>query len=221
MRRPRIVRRLVTLAVVLGLLAGLLAIADAIARHVSQDALAARARSATGAKTANVSVSGWPFLYDVLGRGKVAGIDIHLTGVPIGQVRLALLDVRLGNVTFSRSALFSDHLQLTSIGSAAVTAEVTASELSAVAGRTVHLLGDGTIEVAGLPAVAANAAVVENGTQVVISVSGVTVARLDFGRDKLVPACSMNVTVLAGRMEATCHVAPVPERVLRTVDAAA
>jgi len=148
MRRHRLTRRLVWIVISLAIVAGLLEIANVVALHMTEDTLAGRAMRATGAHSASVSLSGWPFLYDVVAEGKVDGADVHLTDVPVGQVQVKSLDVHLGQVAMSRHSFLADHaLQLTSVTSATVTAEVTASELSAAAGRTVKLLANGVIEV--------------------------------------------------------------------------
>jgi hypothetical protein len=222
MRRHRLARRLIRTVVSLAVVAGLLEITNVVALHMTEDTLAGRAMRATGAHSASVSLSGWPFLYDIVAEGKVDGADVHLTDVPVGHVQVQSLDIRLGQVAMSRRSFLADHaLRLTSVSSAAVTAEVTASELSAAAGRTVKLLANGVIEVPDVAGGITAAVQVEPGDEVVVSVDGVAVVHLDLGQDRLVPSCPLQVVVSAGTLKATCTLAPVPASVLTRVDAAA
>lgn len=217
----RRVRRLLWVAVPLALVVGLLAIADTVTRHVAQDALAGRARQASHASSASVTISGWPFLYDVLAQGQAPAVEVHLTSVPAGQIRLSSLDVRLNRVTISRHDLLGNQrLKVTSIDEATVTAVATAAELSAAAGRTITLPGNGVIRVDGANVEAAATVRVDPGDVVVVSVLSVPVLRIDVGHDPLIPPCPVHVAVLAGKMLATCTLKPIPHRILQEMSAA-
>jgi len=216
--RHRLLRRLVKLVVVLAVIGGLLEVADVVARHVADDTLAGRAKAATGASSAGVSISGWPFLWEVLVDGSVPGASVDLTAVPIGRLVVQDLDIELSDVDVDTGSLFSHRtVDLTKIGSIHVTATVTAAELSAAAGHTIRLLGHGDVEVV-VDGVAVPATVAVVGGHVLTIGEGSTrILDIDLSHSKLVPDCSMSLTITVGRLGASCSLSPVPARILAAI----
>jgi hypothetical protein len=212
---PRLARRLLVVAVVIVLLlVGL----DIGARVLAQDQIASRARTATGAATSSASIGGFPFLGHLLLQGTVPHLDVHLTGVPVGTLQLHDVDVVLTGTVVDRGALFGSrtvHLVRIAAGDATVT--VTAAELSNAAGQQVVLPGNGqaTVEVAGrqVPATV----VVVDGHLLEVRAAGVTLLSTDLRASPLVPDCGLVLTLGRGEATVTCHVAPVPARLVQTL----
>ncbi|MHB1924835.1 MAG: LmeA family phospholipid-binding protein [Acidimicrobiales bacterium] len=201
----------VLLIVVLGAVA-----ADFGAKRVAETAMADRAKQSTGASSASASIGGFPFLYDVLGRGSVDTVDLTLEEVPAGtSLTLQSVHVHLVKVAIDRQELIHKRkvtIQSIASGTAAVT--ISAPELTAAAGRTITLTSSGQIlvDVGGQRAQAS--ATMGAADVLDIDVSGVTVVSLDLARNPIVPACSFSLTVTGSAITATCTMTPVPPAVI-------
>lgn len=213
-RAPRGI--LLSLLVVVVILVGL----DMAGRVIAQDDLAGRAQATTGAQRASASISCFPFLWDLLVAGDVSGVRVRLAGVPVGALEVQELDVDLQGVRLDRAALAGHRqVRVRSIDAATAVVTVSAAGLSAAAGVPVALPGQGQVlvEVAGrmLPA----SLVVEPDDVLVIHVAGRTVLRADLATSPVVPDCAMAVHIGAGSLDVSCHVSPVPARVVQAVSA--
>lgn len=201
----------VLLIVVLGAVA-----ADFGAKRVAETAMADRAKQSTGASSASASIGGFPFLYDVLGRGSVDTVDLTLEEVPAGtSLTLQSVHIHLVKVAIDRQELIHKRkvtIQSIASGTAAVT--ISAPELTAAAGRTITLTSSGQIlvDVGGQQAQAS--ATMGAADVLDIDVSGVTVVSLDLARNPIVPACSFSLTVTGAAITATCTMTPVPPAVI-------
>lgn len=188
-------------------------------RVVAQDDLANRARADAGAQSASAAISGFPFLWHLLVDGDVPAVRVRLTDASAGDgLRFQHLDVDLRGVHLDRGALVSHHhVRVRSIDAATASATVTAAELTAASGVPVSLPGNGVIlvQVRGrtLPATLT----VEPGDVLVLDVAGRPVLRADLAASPLVPDCTMAVDVGAGAVQVSCHVAPVPLKVVQAI----
>lgn len=209
-------RLLVLLLAVLLLLVGL----DVGTRVVAQDEIASRAKAATGATSATASIGGFPFLGHLLLQGTVPDLRVHLTGVPVGgTLELQGVDVQLTGTVVDRGALFGRRtIRLVRIASGTATVTVTAAELSSAVGQPVALPGGGqaVVVVAGRPVPAGIRIVADHVLEVVVG--GVVLLRSDLAQSPLVPDCPLAVVIGTGALTVSCHVQPVP---VRLVDALA
>lgn len=207
-------RLLVTVAVVVAVLVGL----DFGVKAIAQSELASRAKSASGAQSASASITGFPFLWDLLGRGSISGVHLHLSEVPAGPLHLSAVDVRLTGTRIDRGALFSHrqvHVRSIDSGTASVT--ITDADLSAAVGDAVSLPGQGRVlvDVAGRH-VAATVRVLGDRL-LVLEVDGVPILQSDLTVNHLVPAATLAVSVGIGQLTVSCTVAPVPGSVVQAI----
>lgn len=213
------IKRALVGLVVLAILA---LVADLVATSVADHHLASRAKSQTGATAASVSLGSFPVLYHVLAQGEVPSVDVDLSGVPVGplrihEVRLALTDVRV-----SRHQLIADRrIKVTSVERAAVTADVTSADLSAAVGRPVRVTGDGQVQVdvAGVEATVTPR--LESNSELVIEVAGFSVLDVDLARVPVLSACSFALHPSPGQLALTCTVDPVPSSVVSVLSGSA
>jgi len=210
----RILRWLALVVVLLIVVAAVAA--DFGVKRVAETAMADRARQSTGASSASASLGGFPFLYDVLGRGSVDTVDLTLEEVPAGtSLTLQSVHVHLVKVAINRQELIHKRkvtIQSIQSGTAAVT--ISAPELSSATGHSITLTSSGQIlvDVGGQQAQAT--ASMGAGDVLDIDVSGVTVVSLDLARNPIVPACSFSLTVSGSAITATCTMTPVPPSVI-------
>lgn len=207
-------------AVLLSLLvlAAVLVALDIAGRVVAQDDLASRAQAATGAQRASASISGFPFLWHLVVDGEVSGAQVRLSEVPVGTLELQELDVDLSGVRLDRAALVGHRrVHVLAVDAATATVTISAAALSAAAGVPVAIAGQGQVlvQVAGR-AIPASVAV-EPGDVLVVEVAGRAVLRADLETSPVVPDCAMALHVGVGTLEVSCHVAPVPARVVHAV----
>ncbi len=191
---------------------------DVAARLVAQSELASRAKSASGAQSASASISGFPFLWDLLEEGDVHGVHLHLSDVPAGPLTLSDVDVQLTGTHIDRSALFSRRqVHVDSIDSGTATITVTAAALSTAVGDSVTLPGQGkvVVDVFGRQ-VAATVEVVGNH-ELVLDVDGVAVLQSNLNSSPLVPACDLAVSVGTGELSVSCTVTPVPGSLVQAI----
>jgi hypothetical protein len=204
-------RSVVPVLVVLALLVG----ADFGARQLADSQLASRGQKATSAQSADASVGAFPFLYHLLGQGRVARVDLHLHQVPIGPLRFDHVDVALSEVRISRNELFTQRrVRVTSIDRASVSATTTAADLTAATGVPVAIGADGSVTatVAGVQGRATLA--LANEHLLVLRVVGRSLLRVDLAANPLMPACAMTLAFATDEVTATCVVQPVPPTLL-------
>lgn len=193
---------------------------DFAAKRLAESALADHVRSDTHASAVHASIGGWPFLYDVLGRGSVPSVEVDLTEVPDGPLTFQSVDVDLSRVGIDRHRLWADRkVTLTGIASGAATLTITAPELSAVAGRTVTITASGQLELDLAGAEVPASVRIEPGDELVLSAAGVGAVTVDLTEAPIVPDCNLSLTVSAGGLSATCAMSPVPQPVIETISA--
>lgn len=203
----------VTVAVVLAVVVG----ADFALKAVAEHELASRAQRASGAQSASAGIRGFPFLWDLLVDGDVHGVQLHLSDVPVGALRLQQLDVSLAGTHIARSALFDKRqVRVTSIDSGTAAVTVTAADLSAAIGHTVSLPGGGRafVDEAG---VMLPATITVGSETLVVRVEGVPVLESNLSSSHLLAACALSLRIGAGALSVSCTMAPVPGSVVRSV----
>lgn len=216
------IRRLVYLLVIV--LVAILVAIDFGVRYLADHVVADRAKHSTGAQSSSASISGFPFLYDTLGQGRVHGVKLHLSDVPAGPgLVLQAVDVDLVQVSIDKHRLWADRkVTVTAISRATGTIDVSAPELSAVAHRTVTVASgpDGgnqlLVDVGAGRTVAATATIV-NRQFLQVAAAGIPVIEVDLGRTPVVQDCQMSMRVTATGVEATCTMSPVPAAVIAAV----
>lgn len=216
-RRP--VATLVVLAVVVAVLgAGV----DLAVRQAADSQLAARARSASGAASAEAAVGTFPLLYHVAAQGTVPRVDLRLDRVPVGPVTIHRLDVHLRRVAIDRNQLFGHRrVRVTGIDSGSATATLTAADLSAASGRTIVVPGDGTVDVVVAGQRIPAAADIAGGRTLELRYRGVRLVSVDLGRNRFLRDCALTLAFPPGAVEAGCTMTPVPPDVIAAIDGAA
>jgi hypothetical protein len=217
------IRRLVYLVVIL-VVAALVGL-DFGAKWLAARAVAAQAKRSTGATSGSASISGFPFLYDAIGQGRVQGLHVQLGDVPAGPgLRLQSVSVDLSQVRFDRHNLWAHRkVTVTSISRGTGVIDVSVAELTAVSGRTVTIGPAGPsgqpqvlVDLAGGRTVAATATIA-SGHFLQIVAGGVPVLNVDLARTPLVQDCAMSVRVTGSGVEAACTMSPVPPSVIAAV----
>lgn len=187
------------IVVILAILVGL----DFYARAATENTVASRVTSDTGAQSTGVSIHSFPFIWDVGVLGQVGGVDVVAHHVPVGPVVLDDVAVEAHNIDLDRGALFNSHqVRIKSISSAQVTVTLHLSDLFATAATRLGL----------------NVGV--RGHTLVVSAAGVTLYSVDLTRSPVIPACDFNSTPVASGYVLSCVVAPVPSSVIAALSRA-
>lgn len=195
-------------------------------KYLAEKAVANQAKHSTGAASASASISGFPFLYDTLVKGRVQGVDVHLSNVPAGASGLFLqtVTVDLTGVSLNRQHLVSHgKVNVTGITQGTGTIDVSAPELSAVAQHTITVgpqASDGSYPLLvdlGAGRTVTATATITAGHVLLVSAGGVPLLQVDLGRTPVVQDCSMSLRVTPGGVEAACTMSPVPPAVIAAV----
>ena len=190
-------------------------IGDLVARTAAQDQLANRAQKATDAQAASATIYSFPFLFRLLVEGSVSQIDLHLSDVPVGPLRLSAVDLVAHGTTIDRAALFSQHkIRVLTIDSAKATVVVTAAELSSAVGMPMALPGGGRIEMEVSGIFVPASVQFLNGDVLQVRAAGALVLSEDLSQSPLVPPCALALTVREDKITASCRIQPVPSSVL-------
>lgn len=177
---------------------------DFAARAGTQDLIASDVQKSTHSQSARVSISSFPFLYDVAAVGRVDHITIADHGVPAGPVRLDQVTLDATRVYFARRQLLEQHfVHITEVGRATVTI---VAHLSALEGSLAHRLG---VQVTA-----------RGSDRVAITAGGLTLLSLDLTRAPIIPACPLSVAHDGDTYTFSCTVAPVPGPVLAALSRA-
>ncbi len=202
------------------LLAALVVAADIAARIFVQDRLAGYVRASTGARSASARIESFPFLLHVVGSGTVERVDVTARGVPAGALRIDKVEVIARHVRIDRHDLVRDRrVVVGSIANADVTVWVTAAELTAVTGQAVSFSGSNALRVK-VDGVSLPLAVgIDNGHVLTLEAAGTRLASIDLATSGVIPTCHMLVESWAGELRMSCHVAPVPEKVIAALSA--
>lgn len=205
------------LLVVVGLLAF-----DLVATSIADHDLASRAKTSTGATAASASLSPFPVLYHVVAGGDVPRAKLRLTGVPVGPLRIHEVTLALSEVKVSRRRLIIDQrADITSIGRALVTADVTSADLSHAIGQQVRVTSNGEIDVKVAGVVVAVAPRLEGDSKLVVEVDGFSVLDVNLAAIPLVSDCGFSLHASPGQLQLTCTMNPVPSSIVNALSGSA
>src|SRR5437660_2982875 len=141
------------LLVALAIMVVVLVIGDFVAKAYAETQLRDRAENAVhSATSASASISSFPFTARLLLAGSVSEVHVRVGPVVAGRVTFASISVDLHDVHVDRNRLINDQqVQLTGLGRGTVTAELTDTEVSRLAGtRVTFAPGRVTVSAAGI-----------------------------------------------------------------------
>lgn len=171
--------------------------ADYGSRYATQSFVASAAKHSTRAQSVTVTISSFPFLWNVAVDGKVKRVDVVAKGVPAGAVTLNEVELVASDVVVNRGDLASGRIKLDSVASATVTITYDLSGVEAA-------LADGF----GVSAVATASQTIE------VVARGRVVDTIDLSKIPIVPDCPLQEAHVGNTYTFTCTVAPVPPPVL-------
>lgn len=217
------IRRVFTVAVLtFALVIGAIVVgADIGTRVFAQHQIADRAKASTGARSSAASISSFPFLYDLLVEGKANQVNVHLTEVPIGPLRISRVDMKANGVHLDVGYLV-DHqkTRIKSIDSADARLTLTAADLSSATGVQVTVAGNqvtASVAGVGIPVTVS----VAGGHILTLDVEGHRLFSFDLDLSPIIPTCQMQLTTASDALTLECQVSPVPPAVIAAVSAAA
>lgn len=222
---PRRHRPLRWVVVFLVLVAAVFFGANELATSTAQTQLASRAQAASGAASASATVGPFPMLAHLLGQGTVpqVSVTLHDVAFPVLQsivpglpdVLAQQVDVDLRDVHVSRSELIHKRkVVVTAIGSATISATVTASGLSSEVGLPVSLPGAGRVQVSVHGLTEAGAFRIVDRDTVELVAGGAVVSSVALRKGNLLPSCTMALTYAPGQVTASCTMTPVPASIV-------
>lgn len=194
------------LAVCLVLAAVLLVVADVVARHVAQRAVASRLELTQPGSQVSVRMSGEPFLWFLVDKGEVKNLDV--ASQDYGD--LASLQVHVSDLIVNRQQLLHGNLEAQSLRQLTVDATVDQSVVDQQTGVGLTL-GSGTVGYRGLnvPATATISAGAVHLTLGPLPALTFTVRQLtDLG-------CSGTATIVPGAVQLHCVTSAVPPALVK------
>ena len=191
------------------LVVAVLVVADVAARRVAEDQLRQRVVSRVQPDgPVDADISSFPFLGRLLLSGTVAEVKVSLTDLTVRGFTFASVGVELESVEIDRDALLEERrVALKSIGRGTAVVEVSADEISQLAGVPVQLeSGRARVRLNGqLVDVSARV----RGMTLVVEAGGVTLASVDIPPLPLV-GCLSGTEIRPGRLRLTCSIDEVP-----------
>jgi len=205
------------LLIVLAIVVVVLVAGDFVAKAYASSQLRDRAqRAVRGATSASSSISSFPFTGRLLVAGQVQNVHVRVSPVAAGRVTFSSVSVDLHDVHVDRNRLINDQqVQLTSLGSGTVTAELSDVEVSRLAGTPITFRpGRVTVSAAGVDVAASVQA-----TDGSLSFGGLRLPiRFRVPRAPLFPCDATRAVVKQGAVDLSCTVHDVPpELVGRTL----
>ena len=205
------------LLIALAIVVVVLVAGDFVAKAYASSQLRDRAqRAVRGATSASSSISSFPFTGRLLVAGQVQNVHVRLSPVAAGRVTFSSVSVALHDVHVDRNRLINDQqVQLTSLGSGTVTAELSDVEVSRLAGTPITFRpGRVTVSAAGVDVAASVQA-----TDGSLSFGGLRLPiRFRVPRAPLFPCDATRAVVKQGAVDLSCTVHDVPpELVGRTL----
>jgi len=205
------------LLIALAIVVVVLVAGDFVAKAYASSQLRDRAqRAVRGATSASSSISSFPFTGRLLVAGQVQNVHVRVSPVAAGRVTFSSVSVDLHDVHVDRNRLINDQqVQLTSLGSGTVTAELSDVEVSRLAGTPITFRpGRVTVSAAGVDVAASVQA-----TDGSLSFGGLRLPiRFRVPRAPLFPCDATRAVVKQGAVDLSCTVHDVPpELVGRTL----
>ena len=180
------------------------AVLDFVTRDATQTAVAADVRKSTHAQGATVGIDSFPFLYDIAASGRLDRVDVTVTGVPVGAVRIDQIRLDARQVRFDRRRLLESHyVDITSVQQATISVVARLSNLQNTVANDLGVQVSGT-----------------SSSDVVIAALGHQVATLDLTRIPIIPDCPLTISHRSDTYTFTCTVSPVPQTVLAALSRA-
>jgi len=197
------------LLIALAILLVVLVVGDFVAKAYATSQLRDRAeRAARGATSSSASISSFPFTLRLLVAGSVQQVHVRVGPVVASKVTFASVSVDLHDVHVDRHRLINDRkVQLTGLGSGTVTAELTDTEISRLAGTRVTF-GPGHVTVSAAGVDVAATVEVTNGS---LSFGGLRLPiKFRVPRAPLFPCDATKAVVKQGAVDLSCTVHNVP-----------
>jgi hypothetical protein len=207
-------KKLVVLTLIVAALVG----ADVSAKAFAQTKLQERARQSLPGADVSAHIRSFPFLPRILLNGHVSEVDFTVRGVEAGGLNLTTVDVDLSGVQLDRDLLLKKRkAELVGISQGVVAVDLTAAQLSDAIHHTVRIAaGQVSVSVGGRYL---DAALTGSNSAIVVRVAGLGPLVVPVPRADLVP-CLANVTVLSGRVRASCAIDKIPPALFTAVNAA-
>lgn len=204
--------------VVLTLLVGALIGADVSAKAFAQTKLQERARQSLPGAEVSARIRSFPFLPRLLLNGRVSEIDFSVSGIEAGGLNLSTVDLELSGVELDRDLLLKERrAELVGISQGVVAVELTAAQLSDAIRLPVRVAaGQVSVSVAGRYV---EATLTGSVSSIIVTVGGRAPLVVPVPRADLVP-CLADVTVLSGRIRASCAIDKIPPALFTAANAA-
>lgn len=208
-------KKLVVLTLIMGALIG----ADVSAKAFAQTKLQERARETLPGAEVTAQIRSFPFLPRLLMNGRVSEVDFSISGIGAGDLNLTKVDLDLFGVQLDRDLLLKERkAELVGISRGLVAVELTAAQLSDAIRHPVRIAaGQVSVSVNGRYV---DATVSGAMSTIVVKFGGVAPIVVPVPRADLVP-CLADVTVLSGRIRASCTVDKIPPALFTAANAAA
>lgn len=208
------------LAVGVNALALLLLAVEVGAVAATEDGVAARVRTSTGATGARARVSSFPFVIGLLTDGIVDRLTVTASDVPAGALTLASVTVDARRLRIDRHELVSHRrVRVMAARRADVTVEINARELSDALGYPVTSSRAGALEVTVNGTVLPLSVRIEQEHTLAVSAAGTLLAAFDLATSPVVPSCRMAVDSTTGLIALGCRVEPVPLSLIDAISA--
>ncbi len=178
---------------------------DIAARVGTQKLIATDVQRSTHSQSVDVSISSFPFLYDVAADGRIPRVIVTDTGVPAGPFRIDQVRLDASGVYFARSELLDRHsVRITQVSRAtvAIVARLSGLESSLANRLNVQVTAAGS-------------------DRIRVTADGYTVATVNLTKIPIVPQCPLNFTHDGDSYTFSCTVSPVPPPVLAALSKAA
>ncbi len=160
--------------------------------------MAANVQRSTHSNGASVSISSFPFLYDIAAHGDIQGLEVTDRGVPVGPFRLDEVRFDASRIHFDRRELLyhrSVHITMVRQASVAVVFRLSNLESSLANQFGVQVTATGS-------------------DRVLVTAEGRTLATIDLTKIPIVPLCPVQVTHTGETYTFSCTVSEVPQPVL-------
>lgn len=197
-------RKLLILVVLLVLIAGA---ADTASRIAMQHQLEQRIDGYVPSAAAKVTIHSFPFLPKVAASGRVDKITAHARQVSQGPFVLDRVDVAVTGVRINRHLLINDQkLEIVSINTGTVTADMTQADLAHLLGVTV-ILGAGSAQVTEAGVTVAGHISISNG-RIRLEAAGHPVS-VAIPTLPILP-CLAEVRIIPGHLVGSCTFHEIP-----------
>lgn len=206
-------KRLVVVAVVLAVLA---VVADVAAKAYAEGKVEDGAeRRGTVSTSAEADIRSFPFLPRLLTSGSAGGVNVRITGFAAGRLRLALVEIDVGELRLDKTKLLQgDGVEVTGISDARVAVEVTGPDLAS-ATRLPVTIEEGEVRITvAARAVAATPSLSAEGS-LRLGAAGVSPAAIGLEGTGITACTSTRVEVRGDRLRIECRTEEVPELLLR------